>query len=1425
MRFGWVNIKDELTKTADLVGGRRSQAASDALAIGRESAAGQAAENAQRLFLAADEVRLLGRLQPSCACLLPMKRPVSLRVRPPGDDAIHYNLRRFPLTALSDPLQNLSLPLDPIDEAERIVAPEPPARLREIPYNYTSFSDREIVIRLLGEEVWRILDELRAERRTGRSARMLYEVLGDIWVVQRNPYLQDDLIDNPKRRRLLVEALHHRLNEVERRRDASDPERDRRVGALLHAARRAVDSFADEFDRVVQLRKRARRLFERCTREDNIRFDAFARVSHVTDATDWRIEYPFVVLSPDSEQEIPALVRACIDLGVTVIPRGGGTGYTGGAIPLTALSAVINTEKLETLSAVEMMSLPEVDGAAPTIFSEAGVVTRRVSDAAERAGFVFAVDPTSADASCIGGNVAMNAGGKKAVLWGTAVDNLVWWRMVDPEGDWLEVTRLAHNRGKIHEVDVARFDCVWKDGREAPERARILRTSRIEIEGRTFRKAGLGKDVTDKFLGGLPGVQKEGCDGIISSARWLLHRMPKHIRTVCLEFFGHARHAIPSIVEIKTFLEKEARSSGVQLAGLEHLDERYLRAVGYATKSKRGALPKMVLLGDIVGDDEAAVGRATSEVVRIANTRAGEGFIAVNPDARRKFWLDRSRTAAIAKHTNAFKINEDVVIPLERMGEYTDAIERINIELSFRNKLQLLDELQIFFDGELHLGKIDDPELERASAKELLGDRQSQARQLLAATRARWACLHQRLDSRLSEALPQLAGLGFEPLRRDFEERLQREPNATVFDLVQDRSIRTSWKTEVRAHLRRLFVGAAFAPILADVESIHQRVLRGRVWIALHMHAGDGNVHTNIPVNSDNYEMLQEANRAVERIMRIARSLNGVISGEHGIGVTKLEFLSEAETADFRRYKDRVDPEGHFNRGKLLPGGDLRNAYTPSFNLMGHESLIMQQSDINSIADAIKDCLRCGKCKPVCATHVPRANLLYSPRNKILATSLLIEAFLYEEQTRRGVSLRHFDEFSDVADHCTVCHKCEKPCPVNIDFGDVSMAMRDLLRRMGKKRFNPGTAASMFFLNATNPETIKLTRKAMLEWGFSAQRMANRALGVFAARQTSRPPATTGKAPIREQVVHFINKKMPGGLPKKTARALLDVEDRHYVPVIRHPGRTTTDSEAVFYFPGCGSERLFSQVGLATQAMLWEVGVQTVLPPGYVCCGYPQRGAGQFDKAEQMITDNRVLFHRVANTLNYLDIRTVIVSCGTCYDQLQGYKFDEIFPGCRIIDIHEFLMERGVRLDGVTGVRYMYHDPCHTPMKSYDPLKVVNTLMNDQLNGRIEKNDRCCGESGTFAVTRPDVATQVRFRKEQEMRAGASKLREDGFQGEVKILTSCPSCMQGLKRYNDDANLDADYIVVEIARHVLGADWMQNYVRAANNGGIERVLV
>ena len=1288
-------------------------------------------------------------------------------------------------------------------------------RLREIPYNYTSFSDREIVIRLLGADAWDTLNQLRDQRKTGRSARMLYEVLGDIWVVERNPYLQDDLLDNPKRRAMLIEAMRHRLGEIEKRRAndnrAESPSADtdadfksQQVATLLQRAYAAVDRFETEFRDTWDLRKKVERRLAKVTRRDNIAFDGLARVSHVTDATDWRVEYPFVVVYPDTEDEVAPLVRALIELKLTIIPRGGGTGYTGGAIPLTKLSAVINTEKLDALGAVERIALPGVNDAVATIRCGAGVVTKRAMEAAEAAGLVWACDPTSADASCIGGNIAMNAGGKKAVLWGTALDNLAWWRMVTPDGLWMEVERLDHNLGKIHDIAVAKFKVTTFD--ESGRNIKAQRT--LAIPGPSFRKTGLGKDVTDKFLSGLPGIQKEGCDGIITAGRFVLHRMPKHIRTVCLEFFGQVKEAVPSIVEIKDFIDAHPHAV---LAGLEHLDERYLKAVGYATKSRRNQRPKMVLIGDIVSDDENAVMEAASQVVRLANARHGEGFIAVNADARKKFWLDRARTAAIAKHTNAFKINEDVVIPLDRLGDYSEGIERINIELSLKNKIRLLDRLSDFVSGRLPL----DLEDETIAHDEIVGDRVDDAHQLFADVRGRWQFYLDNLDAPLSKL----------PIRDASNAADLSVANiTTIFQALQSYNLRASWKTELRAPLHDIFGGRMFASVVKRLDAIHKEVLHSRVFVALHMHAGDGNVHTNIPVNSDDYGMLQEANQAVARIMAFARQLNGVISGEHGIGITKLEFLTDDEMQPFLDYKAQVDPQGRFNAGKLMPGGNLHRAYTPSFGLLGAESLILEQSDIGAIADSIKDCLRCGKCKPVCATHVPRANLLYSPRNKILGTSLLIEAFLYEEQTRRGVSLRHFDEFSDVADHCTVCHKCENPCPVDIDFGDVSIAMRNLLRKEGKKTFNPGTAASMFYLNATDPATIKLTKTLMIDWGFKVQRAAHAIAKKFMLPQlqTKRPPATVGKPTIKAQVIHFINKPMPGGLPKKTARALLDVEDNKIVPVIRDAARTTVDTEAVFYFPGCGSERLFGQVGLATQAMLYHVGVQTVLPPGYLCCGYPQTASGNADKGQEIITDNRVLFHRLANTLNYLDIKTVVVSCGTCMDQLQKYEFEKIFPGCRLLDIHEYLLEKGMKIDSVTGVRYMYHDPCHSPMKTYQPMKVVAELMGDN---KVDENTRCCGESGTLAVTRPDISTQVRFRKEEEMKKGADKLRADGFGGPVKVLTSCPSCLQGLSRFDDDSGTTADYIVVEIAKHVLGPNWMREFVDKANNGGIERVLL
>ncbi len=1275
--------------------------------------------------------------------------------------------------------------------------------IREIPYNYTSFSDKEIVQRLLGKRAWELLQNLRAKRETGISSHMLLEMLGDMWIVLRNPYIQDDLLDNPNRRQSLIVTLLERVGKIEERANGNVFTLE-----LMQIARREVEKFAEQFHQQTELRERVRKRLQKITRKDNIQFDGLARVSHVTDATDWRVELPFVVLTPDTEQEVAELVKACIELGLTVIPRGGGTGYTGGAIPLDALSAVINTEKLDAISEVQYrQDLPGVDKAVPIVRTGAGVVTRRVSDLAGKHGLVFAVDPTSQDASTIGGNIAMNAGGKKAVLWGTTLDNLLSWRLVTPDADWLEVTRLNHNLGKIHDqatvqFSVQRFDADGKTKKGEPQL--------LTFEGRYFRKEGLGKDVTNKFLGGLPGVQKEGCDGLITSSEFILHHMPEQIRTICLEFYGTDLHeAVPAIVEIKDYLDQQHK---VLLSGLEHLDERYVKAVKYTPKGARGMLPKMVLLADIVSDDEKAVAGSAAEVVRLANARNAEGFIAISPEARRQFWADRSRTAAIAKHTNAFKVNEDVVIPLRNLAAYTEGIETINIRQSMQNKVRMIDALLEHLSSDLpELRNVPDYEASEERST-ILANKIAHAVDYLQSRKARWVAILAHFNAPAVEHADLLDSTAIAAQR----------PTDRIIDLLLRRDLRISYRTEVVRPLEDIFVGRELEPLLKSLEAIHRRIRSGRLFVALHMHAGDGNVHTNIPVNSNDYEMLHEAERVVDEIMVLARALDGVISGEHGIGLTKYQYLDQQEIQEFAAYKQQIDPQGHFNKGKLMPGSGLQNAYTPSLRLVEREALLLEHNELGALNNDIKNCLRCGKCKPVCTTHVPRANLLYSPRNKILATGLMIEAFLYEEQTRRGISLRHFDEMNDVADHCTVCHKCFNPCPVNIDFGDVSIRMRSILLERGQKKTSPVTWASMQFLNMKDPTRINIMRKGMIEFGFKAQRLAYKTAKSLGVLQSGRRPAATlGKPPIKEQVVHFVKKPLPKGLPARTTRALLGIEDAKSVPILRDPA--VPRGEAVFYFPGCGSERLFSQVGLATLAMLYKVGATTVLPPGYLCCGYPQSSSGDLKKGTEISTENRVLFHRVANALSYLDIKTVIVSCGTCMDQLLKYEFRKIFPDCRLLDIHEYLLEKGVKMNGVSGIQYVYHDPCHTPMKQINPLKVAKELTGSN----VVLSERCCGEAGTFAVSRPDIATQVRFRKRESLQAGVQELigQPQAQQGNVKILTSCPACQQGLSRYADDTGMETDYIVVEMANHLLGKDWQQTFVQQATHGGIEKVLL
>lgn len=446
--------------------------------------------------------------------------------------------------------------------------------------------------------------------------------------------------------------------------------------------------------------------------------------------------------------------------------------------------------------------------------------------------------------------------------------------MVMPDGSWLQVKRLNHNQDKIQLLDKVSFEIhTLKDDAQI-----IIKTRTLTIDTNHIRKSGLGKDVTNKFLDGLPGIQKEGCDGFITSAEFILHQPLKHINTLCLEFFGHDLKAtVSTIVDIKNSVDS---NTDVDLIGMEHLDARYIKAVHYTTKANKPQLPKMILLIDISANNQPSLDTQIEKIKTVTLQCDGECFVAKSSNKRKIFWKDRANTAAIAAHTNAFKINEDVVIPLDKLADYNDGIEHINIRLSISNKIDTLAEIKAYFEN-------------LKPENNLTKDKITAALTLLNQISNQWLDLLNRLNEQ------------------------------KIFKQIQTAQLVISYINEFARPLDDLLMGDVFIDIRSQVKAIHQEYREVRLFVTLHMHAGDGNVHTNIPVHSHNTKMLHKAESVVDEIMHLAASLGGVISGEHGIGLTKYQYLSDEFKQAFTQYKAKIDPNNHFNKGKLMPGSGL----------------------------------------------------------------------------------------------------------------------------------------------------------------------------------------------------------------------------------------------------------------------------------------------------------------------------------------------------------------------------------------------------------------------------------------------------------------------------------------------------------------------
>ena len=592
-----------------------------------------------------------------------------------------------------------------------------------------------------------------------------------------------------------------------------------------------------------------------------------------------------------------------------------------------------------------------------------------------------------------------------------------------------------------------------------------------------------------------------------------------------------------------------------------------------------------------------------------------------------------------------------------------------------------------------------------------------------------------------------------------------------------------------------------YADVITAFNLLVENESKRKIIVATHMHAGDGNVHVNIPVHSNDYLMMQEADDTAGTVMREAVRIGGVISGEHGIGLTKLRFIDREVLREYAEYKKEADPGDLFNPGKLNANFPLNRVYTPSFNLLELEAFILRAVDLEKLSSSIAPCVRCGKCKSVCNTHYPAGGIFYNPRNKILGVALIIEAVLFDAQTSNSLSFGHFKKLREISDHCTICHKCQVPCPVNIDFGAVTLNIRYLLMERKKRKFKPVTAFTLYYLRQKGYYINKVFRLLLLRMGYSFQRMGfhlNRPVSAFTSR-----------------VLPMINGYLSSRLPRageKTLREVVGVRGSN--TFISFENRSMPVKSSVIYFPGCGSERMFSDISMAAVALLYHAGVRVVMPPEYLCCGYPLLANGRTEQAELKSYDNRVKFHKMANIISYMDIGHVLVTCGTCFEMLEKYEMDNIFTDAEIMDVSEYIVSNNLYSAGIAVKgKVLYHDPCHTPLKHAGYREVIPSLTG--ANARLLPF--CCGEGGTMALSTPELSNSLRERKAADI----GKLR---IEGRAVVLTTCPSCIQGLSRLEWEYPVKVKSLAVHTAEKYLGRDWKKKFLREIKKGGYESII-
>ena len=1034
-----------------------------------------------------------------------------------------------------------------------------------------------------------------------------------------------------------------------------------------------------------------------------------ALVESATDATDLRMELPLLVVEPDTTEQVAELVKLANDMKFALIPRGGGSGMTGGAVPARKRTLIVSLTRLTRVGPIDMKEM--------TVTCQAGAITQTVINDVDAAGALFSVDPASKQASTIGGNVSENAGGPMAFEYGTTLDNLLWWRMVTPTGEIITIERENHPRHKILPTETAIF--VVKDVSGGVRNV-------VHLRGDEIRLPGLGKDVTNKALGGLPGMQKEGVDGIITEACFIVHPKPRHKRIMVLEFFGRSMHPAAVVVRELVALRNRIREEGdyAHLSAMEEFNAKYVQAIEYKRKSEKyEGSPISVIILQVDGDDPYLLDTCVGDIVSVVEQQDNVDIIVAADDKEgERFWEDRHKLSAIAKRTSGFKLNEDVVIPMERIPDFALFLEQINLECTataYRHALQEVGRLP-----------------------------------------------------------------GYPMEDKDFNREFSQASKAASGD-VSAADVSDMEMAE-RAEAFLVFLKEKYPHLAKKITKIQEYMDASRIVVASHMHAGDGNCHVNIPVNSNDAQMLEEAEEVAARVMAECQEMGGEVSGEHGIGITKIAFFSKDKMDALRAFKERVDPRDVMNPAKLVYRDLPVRPFTFSFNRLIRdirESGLPDKDKLIHLLTSIQVCTRCGKCKQVCSMCYPERSMQYHPRNKNMVLGMLLEAVYYSQVNKGRIDERLLKWMRDLVEHCTACGRCMANCPVKIPSGEVALTLRALLEHEGAGGHPIKGRALEWLGRDIAHRAPKAAKMASL-----GQKMQNKFLGFVPEvwKRRVQSPLFSGRGPKMGYTNLYESLKLHRG-------------------AVFAPAEPTPGMPLVLYFPGCGGALFYDRIGVSSIMLLLKAGFAVAVPPRHMCCGFPLLAAGMDTAFEDNMAQNRQYLAAMLRNLTKqgFDCKYLVTACGSCRDGLERMNLQAQFPDLVMRDVAQLtlplLSSENLSAPLPEGSKLLYHGACHCEWADVHKIKgqkQVARALGDFTGADVTLSPGCCGESGMGAMTSPQIYNLLRSRKQKRL----GEALGDDYTGPVVV--GCPSCKIGIARCL--INMHDKHAVLHVAEWLAG---------------------